>query len=257
MSSVMFSATFAPMDYYTSLCGARKSDIVLNLPSPFSEDNLCVAAVDTISTRADDRDVSSCRKVALCIAATVSARAGNYICYFQSYSYMEKVYEIFCKKYPEVKTVIQKKGMTFEEKERFISFFKDDVGVLRIGFCVLGGSFSEGVDMPGNRLIGTVIVGTGMPGISNERNILRDYYDLKNENMGFDYAYTYPGMNAVLQAAGRVIRRDDDRGIVVLIDDRYATPQYAAMYPEQWRNMQFATLENMDGRFRKRNHTWA
>ena len=239
-SSVLFSATFAPMDYYTNLCGARKTDLILELPSPFPEDNLCIAAVDTVSTRADDRDLSNCRKVATCIAATVSARAGNYICYFQSYAYMEKVYSIFTKKYPDVKTVLQKKGMSFEEKEKFISFFKDDTGVLRIGFCVLGGSFSEGVDMPGNKLIGTVIVGTGMPGISNERNILRDYYDLQSENMGYDYAYTYPGMNAVLQAAGRVIRRDTDRGIVVLIDDRYATPQYAAMYPIQWRNIQFA-----------------
>lgn len=239
-ASVMFSATFAPMDYYTTLCGARKTDLFLELPSPFPEDNLCVTAVDTVSTRADDRDLSNCRKIATCIAATVSARAGNYICYFQSYAYMEKVYSIFKKKYPDVSTEIQKKGMTFEEKEKFISFFKDDTGILRIGFCVLGGSFSEGVDMPGNKLIGTVIVGTGIPGVSNERNILRDYYDLQSENMGYDYAYTYPGMNAVLQAAGRVIRRDSDRGIVVLIDDRYATPQYAAMYPAQWKNIQFA-----------------
>ena len=111
--------------------------------------------------------------------------------------------------------------------------------MLRIGFCVLGGSFSEGMDLPGNRLIGSIVVGVGLPGLSNERNILKDYYDLKNET-GYDYAYTFPGMNSVLQAAGRVIRTESDRGVVVLIDDRYGTPQYAAMYPDQWSEMKFA-----------------
>ena len=129
--------------------------------------------------------------------------------------------------------------MSFEQKEEFLDFFREDRGVLRIGFCVLGGSFSEGVDLPGNRLIGTIIFGVGLPGISNERNIMREYYDNRNE-CGYDYAYTFPGMNNVLQAAGRVIRKYDDKGVVVLADDRYCDEKYKMLFPEHWKNVKTA-----------------
>ena len=129
--------------------------------------------------------------------------------------------------------------MSLARRENFLSAFRDDVGVLRVGFCVLGGSFSEGVDLPGSRLIGSIVVGIGIPGLSNERNIIRDYYE-ERVGRGYDYSYTFPGMNAILQAAGRVIRRDSDCGIVVLIDDRYARPLYRSLFPEHWRGMQFA-----------------
>ena len=128
--------------------------------------------------------------------------------------------------------------MNASEKEHFLDAFADD-GKLRIGFCVLGGSFSEGVDLPGGRLIGTVIVGTGLPGLSNERNILRDHYEVTRER-GYDYAYVYPGMNRVLQAAGRVIRREEDRGVVVLVDDRYADPRTQSIFPEHWKYIEYA-----------------
>jgi DNA excision repair protein ERCC-2 len=173
------------------------------------------------------------------IAATVSARAGNYIVYFPSYDCLDKVYKSFTAKYPSVKTVVQQRNMGFAQKEEFLSGFKADTGHLRVGFCVLGGAFSEGVDLPGNRLIGTVIFGTGLPGLSNERNIIRDYFD-EDTGRGYDYAYTYPGMNNVLQAAGRVIRTENDRGVVVLVDDRYATPQYRQLFPQHWKNVQYA-----------------
>ena len=238
-SAVLFSATLTPLDYFTELCGASGA-FTVDLPSPFDSENLCIAAVDTVSTKKEDRTAGNCRKIAVYIAATVSAEAGNYMCYFPSYDYMEKVLSEFKKKYPDVMTVVQKRGMTYAQKEEFLSSFKNDSGVLRIGFCVLGGSFSEGVDLPGKRLIGSIVVGVGTPGITNERNILRDYYDLVTEQNGYDYAYTYPGMNAVLQAAGRVIRRDDDKGIVVLIDERYGTPAYTRLFPEQWNGMKFA-----------------
>ena len=133
---------------------------------------------------------------------------------------------------------MQKKGMSYRDREEFLDFFQDD-SKLRVGFCVMGGSFSEGIDLPGNRLIGVIVVGVGLPGISNERNIMRDYYEEKS-GAGYDYAYTYPGMNGVLQAAGRVIRRDEDRGIVVLIDDRYAEPKYRELFPHGWKGMKFA-----------------
>jgi len=153
---------------------------------------------------------------------------------------MERAAAAFSAKYPRVEVLIQKKGMSREEKEAFLDAFRAEDSKMRVGFCVLGGSFSEGIDLPGSRLIGVIIVGAGMPGISNERNIMRDYYE-QNQRPGFDYAYTYPGMNNVLQAAGRVIRSETDRGIVLLIDDRYATPKYAAMFPEHWRHIRHFT----------------
>ena len=128
--------------------------------------------------------------------------------------------------------------MTPAQREAFLDSFLED-GRLRVGFCVLGGSFSEGVDLPGRRLIGTVIVGTGLPGLSSERNILKEYYDTTRE-MGFDYAYTYPGWNRVLQAAGRVIRREEDCGIIVLVDDRYAEARTQALFPEHWKAVKYA-----------------
>jgi len=156
--------------------------------------------------------------------------------YFPSYDYMEQVLAIFQAKYPKVPCVVQKRGMSYHEQEAFLSSFADDVGKMRVGFCVLGGSFSEGVDLPGSRLIGVIVVGTGIPGLSNERNMLRDYYENKCER-GYDYAYTYPGMNHVLQAAGRVIRREEDRGVLVLIDGRYAEEPYLHLYPSHWKNI--------------------
>ena len=138
------------------------------------------------------------------------------------------------------------------EKEAFLDFFEEDTKKLRVGFCVLGGSFSEGVDLPGSRLIGTVIVGVGLPGLSNERNIMREYFENKCEN-GYNYAYVFPGMNSIMQAAGRVIRREDDKGIVVLIDDRYSTPQYREVFPSHWSHMKFvgnaASLAELTRRF--------
>ena len=239
-SAVFFSATLTPLDYFRDILGGdAEYSPTLELPSPFPRENLCVAAVDTVSTRSDDRNERTYRRVAACIAAAVSPRAGNYICYFPSYSVMEEVCKVFKKKYPKVQTVVQERGMSLARRENFLSAFRDDVGVLRVGFCVLGGSFSEGVDLPGSRLIGSIVVGVGIPGLSNERNIIRDYYE-ERVGRGYDYSYTFPGMNAILQAAGRVIRRDSDCGIVVLIDDRYAQPLYRSLFPEHWRGMQFA-----------------
>ncbi len=237
-ASILFSATLTPIHYFCDLLGGDRHTAILEPPSPYERENLCVAAVDSISTRYEDRDKNA-RRVATYIAAAVSPKAGNYMVYFSSYGYLEKVHAAFCKKYPGVCTVVQKKGMRMWEKEEFLASFPADSGKMRIGFCVLGGLFSEGVDLPGSRLIGSIIVGVGLPGFSSERNIMRDYFENRYEN-GFDYAYTYPGMNHVLQAAGRVIRREDDKGIVVLIDDRYGTPVYQKLFPPHWRHLQYA-----------------
>lgn len=236
-ASVLFSATLTPPDYFADILGGGKGAIRISLPSPFDPSHFALVAVPTVSTRFEDR-AKSYKKIASMIAATASAKAGNYIVYFPSYDYMEKVLECFSKKYPQVETVVQTRGMSAAERDAFLEAFRDDKR-LRIGFCVLGGSFSEGIDLPGRQLIGTVIVGTGLPGISNERNILRDYYDSTREQ-GYDYAYTYPGMNRVLQAAGRVIRREDDRGVIVLIDDRWSSERYKMLFPDHWNHIQYA-----------------
>ena len=236
-ASVLFSATLTPTDYFADILGGGKKTVSVSFESPFPKENLCVAAVDTVSTRYEDRE-RSVKKIASCIAATVSARAGNYMVFFPSYGFMEAVQKAFCAKYPKVKVLTQKKNMTYADREQFLGELQAD-GKLRVGFCVLGGSFSEGIDLPGDRLIGVVVVGVGLPGISDENNIIRDYYEEKC-GAGYDYAYTYPGMNAVLQAVGRVVRTETDRGIAVLIDDRYAEPKYRSLFPKEWKGMKFA-----------------
>lgn len=238
-TGVLFSATLTPNDYFADILGGDKDSVLVSFSSPFPRDHLCVAVCDEVSTRYEDRD-GSCRKIMNYIAATVSAKRGNYMVYFPSYAYLERVYALFQRKYPTVKTVVQRPGMSYGEKETFIRAFTDGQGELLVGFCVLGGSFSEGVDLPGRSLIGTVIVGVGIPALSNQRNVMRDYYDETRDlgeetgGEGYAYAYTYPGMNRILQAAGRVIRRPEDRGVVVLLDDRYAEEPYLHLYPEHW-----------------------
>lgn len=237
-STVLFSATLTPMDYYKDVLGGGAEAKSLSLSSPFDSSNLCVAVADYLSVRYEDRRQNIPAYVSA-IAAAVSAKAGNYIVYFPSYEVLDAVAASFKAAYPKVELLIQHRNMTQKDRESFIESFKDDTGKLRVGFCVLGGSFAEGMDLPGSRLIGTVIFGVGLPGISNERNIIRDYFETRN-GCGYDYAYTFPGMNNVLQAAGRVIRRDEDRGIIVLVDSRYTEKGYEKLFPEHWKGVQYA-----------------
>ena len=236
-ASVLFSATLTPTEYFADILGGGKKTVSVSFRSPFPSENLCVAVVDKISTRYEDRE-KSYKKISSCIAATVSAKRGNYMVFFPSYSYMHEVKKIFTAKYPKVTVIEQTKNMTAMQKEEFIASFADD-GKTRIAFCVLGGSFSEGIDLPGDKLIGVICVGVGLPGLSSENNIIREYYDEKSGN-GYDYAYTYPGMNSILQAVGRVIRTENDKGIAVLIDYRYAEPKYTSLFPKEWKGAKFA-----------------
>lgn len=237
-SAVLFSATLTPSEYFCDVLGSAKQASHVSLPSPFPAEHLCVAVADYLSTRYEHREKSYSRYASV-IAATVSAAAGNYIAYFPSYQCLEGVRRCFEKKHPRVETVVQKQGMGLREREDFLSAFQSDEGHLRVGFCVMGGAFSEGVDLPGSRLIGAIVFGVGLPGLSNERNMIQEYFDGR-EAQGYDYAYTYTGMNRVLQAVGRVIRRDRDRGVAVLVDDRYATPRYRSLFPAHWKNVQYA-----------------
>lgn len=231
-ATVFFSATLAPMFYYQELLGAGKDAQTLLLPSPFSRKNLCLLIGDRISTRYPDR-TGSIEPIARMIGAAVEARKGNYMVFFPSYTYMREVYEAFTVWYPELRTVLQTPNMKEDEREAFLERFKADSPEPTLGFCVLGGIYSEGIDLKGNRLIGSIIVGVGLPQINPEQEVIRAYFEGQNHR-GFLYAYQIPGMNKIQQAAGRVIRDEADRGLVLLIDDRFTSFSYRRLLPAHW-----------------------
>ncbi len=236
-STIMFSATLSPIEYYGEVVGCADADL-LELPSPFEKDNLCIVAYDALSTRLTDRRETA-EECAEIITEVISVRPGKYIVYFPSYDYMKRVCKAFARIAPEdCGIIMQRRGMSYGERERFIGMFRDSSRKFIIGFCVLGGMFSEGIDLAGESLIGAIVVGTGMPQLSAERNIMAMYYDEKNER-GHEFAYTCPGMNKVMQAAGRVIRTEEDRGIVVLMDDRYGDLNMKMMFPPHWRHLKY------------------
>ncbi len=241
--SVLFSATLSPIDYFREVTGMESAS-VLELDSPYERDNLCLVAYDGLSTRFSDRrnTASDCAELILTV---VSGREGHYIAYFPSYDYMKRVCRAFVSAAPDVALVMQKPGMSRKERERFIRVFREKRDCTVVGFCVLGGMFSEGIDLQGESLIGAIVFGTGMPQLSAERNLMSAYYEEKTER-GFDFAYVCPGMNKVQQAAGRVIRSESDRGVIVLADDRLGNPNMRALFPKHWRHMRFtADLDSL------------
>lgn len=235
--AVLFSATLSPLGYYRSVLGGDRSDEMLEVNSPFDPSQLSVCIMDKISTRYSEREYTL-PAVCRAIAATVSAKRGNYMVFSPSLAYSEALANIFAAKYPKIKVISQRPDMTAKEKEEFIANFKRDDSSYLIAFCVMGGVFSEGIDLAGEELIGAVIVSIGMPALSFEREAIAAYYEEKYEE-GKQYAYIYPGMNRVFQAAGRVIRREDDRGVIVLIDDRFDDPLYRKSLPKLWEGVKF------------------
>lgn len=237
-SVIMFSATLSPIEYFTEVMG-MKNAATLELQSPYESDNLCLVSYDSVSTRFSDRAATAedCAEV---IYTAISAREGNYIVYFPSYDYMKKVCRSFARVARDCGIVMQKPGMSYRERQRFIDIFHEKRAGTVVGFCVLGGMFSEGIDLAGESLIGTIIIGCGMPQLSAERNIMAAYYDEKTER-GKEFAYICPGMNKVLQAAGRVIRSENDRGIIVLVDDRLNDPNMKMLFPPHWRHMKYTS----------------
>ncbi len=231
-SAILFSATLTPLEYYRELLGGGEDNWMMTLSSPFNQHNLCLLAADYVSTKLRDRE-RSIPSITELIYTAVTERTGNYIVYFPSYQYMHSVLEAFRLEYPQLGAVEQQTDMTEEMREAFIASFQEDPTRTFVAFCVLGGVFSEGIDLKGSRLIGTVIVSVGLPQLSVQQNLIRDYFDRKN-SMGYDYAYLYPGMNKVLQAAGRVIRSETDRGTVLLIDERFSHEAYKRIYPGHW-----------------------
>ncbi len=235
--AVLFSATLSPLGYYRSVLGGERSDEMLEVNSPFAPEQLSVAIMDKISTRYSERE-DTLLAVCRAIAATVSAKRGNYMIFSPSFAYSEALAKVFSAKYPKLHVISQKRDMTKAEKEEFLAEFKKEDSSYLVGFCVMGGIYAEGIDLAGDSLIGAVIVGIGMPALSYEREAIAEYYQEKYEE-GKQYAYIYPGMNRVFQAAGRVIRREDDRGVIVLIDDRFDDPLYRKSLPKLWEGVKF------------------
>jgi len=231
-AAVFFSATLMPLNYFREILGGSDGDYTMILPSPFSRDNLCLLIADKISTKYRNRE-SSYDSIVEIIRTTVEQKPGNYMVYFPSYKYMNEVYSRFAEQFPDVATIVQESSMPEEERENFLERFRPDATETLVGFAVLGGIFSEGVDLRGDRLIGVIIVGVGLPQVSVELDIIMNYFREKN-SMGYEYAYMFPGMNKVLQAAGRVIRSENERGIVLLIDERYSQRNYRNLFPEHW-----------------------
>ena len=230
-STVYFSATLLPLPYFADMLGGTEEDYSIKIPSLFSKEQADVF-IQPLSTRYHDRDHTKKTLIEM-LSKLVQERSGNYLIFFPSYHYMKNVYEELLTHYPDLPTIIQNKKMGEEEREQFLENFKGGKNQTLLGFAVLGGIFSEGIDLKGDRLNGVVVVGVGLPQVCLERNIMKDYFQSTGKN-GYDYAYTYPGINKVIQAGGRLIRSETDSGTIVLVDDRFLTPKYQQLLPVEW-----------------------
>lgn len=231
-SSVFFSATLTPLKYFRYILGGDEDDYILKLNSPFERENLNLMISSDISMKYTMRD-SNIEKACEYINALITEKKGNYMVFFPSYYFMSKVYSIYESLYDSTGITVQNQGLNEEEQREILDRFENERGVVL--FTVVGGIFSEGVDLPLEKLIGAVIIGTGIPQVSFERNIIKAFFDEK-KNSGYDFAYKYPGFNKILQSAGRVIRTEEDKGTVLLIDSRLCQPSYLKLFPDHWKH---------------------
>ena len=249
-SAVFFSATFLPLLYYRHLLSVREDDHGVYIPSPFDPGRRLILAACDVSSRYTRRGYEEYLKIAEYIYRTAKAKAGNYLVFFPSYAMLDEVLGIYQENFSREGTrmVSQQPSMKEEDREAFLAAFSEASlpgSETLIGFVVLGGFFSEGIDLPGKSLIGAVIVGTGLPQISHEREVLKGYFDRRGED-GFAIAYRYPGMNKVLQAAGRVIRTKEDRGVIVLLDERFGESANRILFPREWKDVKRCRLKEVD-----------
>ena len=268
VSTIFFSATLLPINYYKRLLSTKEDNYAIYAQSTFDETQRLLAFGRDVSTKYTRRGPAEYEKIARYIRAAIRSKKGNYMVFFPSYKMMQDVYDVFVRVERECDTrngvavsdepniaeksleesltiIMQHSNMNEAEREEFLQAFEQEDGGTLVAFCVMGGIFGEGIDLKNDRLIGAVIVGTGLPQISNEREILKQYYD-KQGLSGFDYAFRYPGINKVLQAAGRVIRTQEDRGIIVLLDERFLQSDYNALYPREWKNRIVGNVETVD-----------
>lgn len=249
-TAIFFSATLTPLKYFKEILGGDDGDHILSLHSPFSRDQISLLITKDVSTRLKDRE-KSYNRIVTYIEAVIKQRSGNYLVFFPSYAYLNKICEEFQDNNPEISIIVQSSSMTEDEREAFLNEFKPNPSRTLLGFAVLGGLFSEGVDFVEDRLLGSIIVGVGLPQLCLENNIIKGYFDKKN-HCGYEYAYTYPGMNKVLQAAGRVIRTEKDKGVILLIDDRFTYYSYQRIFPKEWRhNTQISNVKQVERQLMK------
>ena len=234
-SATFFSATLTPLNYFKNILGGTEEDVAARLPSPFDSENLLVLIDTTVSTKYNDRE-RSYERIANVLLKMTSSKKGNYFAFFPSFEYAEKVFDEYMKyDLGENDTIIQTRYMNEEAREDFLSLFEPNSnGRGLLAFAVMGGVFSEGIDLIGDKLTGAAIISVGLPLVCEERDVLRQYYD-KIGN-GFEYAYMYPGMSKVMQAIGRVIRSNDDKGVALLIDERFTQRRYTELFPDLWGN---------------------
>ena len=239
ISAVFFSATLLPIRYYKELLSTTPDeDYDLYADSPFSPGHRLIMLAGDVSSKYTRRGKREYEKIAEYIMKIVRSRNGNYMVFFPSYAFMEEVYAVISEKElmkagSGLRVIVQESAMTEEARQNFLDHFKAKAKTTVIGMCVLGGIFSEGIDLKEDRLIGAVIVGIGLPQTGSERELLKNYFDGKN-GQGFDFAYLYPGMNKVLQAGGRVIRTENDRGVIALLDERFGYRRYEQLFPREW-----------------------
>ena len=247
-STVFFSATLLPVLYYKELLCGSTEEYAVYAPSPFDQSKRLLAVGRDVSSRYKRRNSREYGRILDYILAAAAGKKGNYLVYFPSYSYMDEVYQAAVKRElsdgPEF--LLQSARMTEADREEFLSEFGRERDRSLVAFCVMGGVFSEGIDLQGEKLIGVLVVGTGLPQICTEREILRGWYEEQGKD-GFAYAYRYPGMNRVLQAAGRVIRTDTDEGVILLLDDRFLYSEYQRLFPREWADYHVTNYENLPG----------
>ena len=232
LSSIFFSATLTPLKYFRYILGGDEDDYILKIKSPFDIENLNLMITADISMKYTQRDLNI-EKACQYINALITEKKGNYMIFFPSYFFMNKVYSTYESLYPTSNILLQNQGISEEEQQDIINSFINERNLVL--FTVVGGIFSEGIDLPLEKLIGAVIIGTGIPQISFERNIIKGFFDDKM-NSGYDFAYKYPGFNKILQSAGRVIRTENDKGTVLLIDSRLCQYTYLKLFPDHWRH---------------------
>lgn len=248
-STVYFSATLLPIQYYRSMLASDEDTYAIYAKTPFTKEQSLILVASDVSSKYTRRNQDEFRKIASYIEKTMEAKCGNYLVFFPSYRYMQDVYE-YLPKTDEVEYVMQTTSMTEAGKEEFLEAFREDNDKPVVGLCVMGGVFSEGIDLTNDRLIGAVIVGTGLPQISNERDILKNYFEEEGKN-GFDYSFRFPGLNKVEQAAGRVIRTTKDYGVILLLDERFLGRDYEALFPREWEERKVTSLDTVDEQLRQ------
>lgn len=251
VSTVFFSATLLPITYYKRLLTTETDVYAVYAQSTFEEKQRLLAFGTNVSTKYTRRNTAEYQKMAAYIRTLLMGKEGNYMIFFPSYKLMQEVYEVLLEEAKsggwgeKVTLIMQKANMTEAEREEFLAAFEEETQGTLAAFCVLGGIFGEGIDLKNDRLIGAAIVGTGIPQISDEREILKNYYD-EQGLCGFDYAFRYPGMNKVLQAAGRVIRTDEDRGVILLLDERFLQSDYVPLFPREWEDRRICNVLQLE-----------